>query len=105
MYRQAGAAGAGLVVFPEALIGGYPKGLTFGATVGNPDRRGPQSLPALLQTLPFLCPGAETEMLAGWARELNWHMVIGVIERGGGTLYCTSLVFSPSAGLISNVAS
>jgi nitrilase len=26
--------------------------------------------------------------------------VIGVVERGGGTLYCASLVFSPSAGLI-----
>ena len=27
--------------------------------------------------------------------------MVGVIERAGSTLYCTSLVFSPAAGLIS----
>ena len=31
--REAKAAGAALTVFPEALLGGYPKGITFGAAV------------------------------------------------------------------------
>ena len=32
--REAAAKGARLVVFPEALIGGYPKGASFGAPIG-----------------------------------------------------------------------
>ena len=31
LTRDASAQGADLVVFPEAFIGGYPKGLDFGA--------------------------------------------------------------------------
>jgi nitrilase len=99
MCRQAGAAGAKLLVLPEALVGGYPKGLTFGATVGNRTDEG-RNLFLRYWNSSILCPGAETEMLAGWAKELDLHIVIGAIERGGGTLYCASLVFSPSAGLI-----
>jgi nitrilase len=100
MCRQAGAAGAKLLVLPEALVGGYPKGLTFGATVGNRTDEG-RNLFLRYWNSAILCPGVETEMLAGWAKELDLHIVIGVVERGGSTLYCTSLVFSPSAGLIS----
>jgi nitrilase len=32
--REAAANGSRLVVFPEALIGGYPKGASFGAPIG-----------------------------------------------------------------------
>ena len=32
---EAAAGGAALVVFPEAYIGGYPKGLDFGARLGT----------------------------------------------------------------------
>ena len=101
MCRQAGASGAKLLVFPEALIGGYPKGLTFGATVGNRTDEG-RNLFLRYFNSAIVCPGVETEILAGWARELDLHIVVGVIERAGSTLYCTSLVFSPAAGLISN---
>jgi nitrilase len=100
MCRQAGEAGAKLLVLPEALVGGYPKGLTFGATVGNRTEAG-RDLFLRYWNSGIECPGPETEMLAGWARELDLHLVIGVVERGGSTLYCTSLVFSPVGGLIS----
>jgi len=33
--------------------------------------------------------------LAKAAHENSIHFVIGVIERDGGTLYCTALFFSP----------
>ena len=98
--RRAAASGARLIVFPEAMLGGYPKGLTFGATVGNRTEEGRNQFLRYANAA-VCCPGLETEQLAGWAKELNLHLVTGVVERAGGTLYCTSLVFSPNGGLIS----
>ena len=39
--RDAAAEGAKLILFPEAFVGGYPKGVGFGAIVGSrsPDGR------------------------------------------------------------------
>ena len=45
-------------------------------------------------------PGPETEALAGLSRRTGASLVVGVIERGGSTLYCTALYFDPSAGLV-----
>jgi nitrilase len=97
--REAASASAQLLVFPEALLGGYPKGLTFGATVGNRTDEGRELFRRYSQAA-IQCPGPETEMLAGWANELSLHIVIGAVERAGGTLYCSSLLFSPQQGLI-----
>jgi nitrilase len=97
--RQAAAADVQLLVFPEALIGGYPKGLTFGATVGNRTSEGRDQFLRYSRAA-IDCPGPETETLAAWSAELNLHIVIGVIERALGTLYCTSLLFAPDRGLI-----
>ena len=38
--RDAAARGAKLVVFPEAFVGGYPKGFDFGARVGSRSAEG-----------------------------------------------------------------
>jgi nitrilase len=35
LIRGAAADGARLIVLPEAYVGGYPKGLDFGITVGS----------------------------------------------------------------------
>jgi nitrilase len=40
-------------------------------------------------------PGPEVDQLASAAREGGVYLVIGVIERDGGTLYCTALFFGP----------
>ncbi len=34
LVRDAAATGAKLIVFPEAFVGGYPKGIDFGARLG-----------------------------------------------------------------------
>lgn len=99
MCRSASAQGTRLLVFPEALLGGYPKGLTFGATVGNRTNEGRDEF-GRYNAAAIRCPGSETEALAGWSKELNLHIVIGVVERGGGTLYCSSLLFTPNDGLV-----
>ena len=45
-------------------------------------------------------PGPETARLAELAAELGVHLVAGVIERDGGTLYCTALFIDPDGGLV-----
>ncbi len=100
MCREAAKAGAQLVVFPEALLGGYPKGLTFGATVGNRTDAGREMFRRYFENA-IDCPGTEAEALAKLSREFSLHIVIGVVERGGSTLYCSSLLFSPEGGLVS----
>ncbi len=98
--RDAALQDARLVVFPEALLGGYPKSLSFGATVGHRTAEGRNLFLRYFKSA-IECPGLETELLASWAKELKLHIVIGVIERSGTTLYCSSLVFSPEGGLLS----
>lgn len=96
--REAHAGGAQLLVLPEALLGGYPKGLSFGAVVGSRSEEGRELFRRYFDAA-IPVPGAETEALAALARELELHIVLGVIERDGGTLYCTSLLFTPERGL------
>jgi nitrilase len=98
LCEEAASAGARLVVFPEALLGGYPKGLDFGTVVGSRTEAGREMFARYFKGA-VDCPGFETEMLAEWAQRLALHIVIGVVERDGGTLYCTSLLFSPE-GLV-----
>ena len=96
---EAASAGVRLIVFPEALLGGYPKGLDFGAVVGSRSDAGKAMFSRYFKAA-VLCPGAETEMLAEWSQKFELHIVIGVVERDGGTLYCSSLLLSPEGGLV-----
>jgi nitrilase len=98
MSRLAAAEGARLVVFPEALVGGYPKGADFGAKVGSRTDAG-RDLFRRYWDAAIACPGPETGQIGAWADELGLHLVIGVIERERGTLYCTTLIFVPGRGL------
>ena len=45
-------------------------------------------------------PGPVVDRLGEIAREHSVHLVIGVIERDGGTLYCTALFVGPDGGLL-----
>jgi nitrilase len=98
LCEEASVAGVRLVIFPEALLGGYPKGLDFGTVLGSRSEAGREMFARYFRGA-IDCPGVETEMLAEWAQRLGLHIVIGVIERDSGTLYCTSLLFSPE-GLV-----
>ena len=40
LIAEAAALGSHLVVFPEAFIGGYPRGATFGAVIGKRSSKG-----------------------------------------------------------------
>ena len=99
LCEEAASGAVRLIVFPEALLGGYPKGLDFGAVVGSRSDAGKEMFARYFKDA-VACQGAETEMLAEWARRWGLHIVIGVVERDGGTLYCSSLLFSPERGLV-----
>ena len=100
LCRKAATSGAQLLVFPEALLGGYPRGMTFGATIGNRTIAG-RELFRRYSLSAIQCPGPEPEILTSWAKELSLHLVIGAVERERSTLYCSSLILSPEKGLLS----
>jgi len=93
LVAQAAQRGAELAVFPEAFIGGYPKGLDFGAVVGRRTSQGRDHFRRYFESAVEV-PGPEVERMAKLAREHRIHVVVGAIERAGGTLYCTALFFS-----------
>lgn len=97
--RDGAATGAKLLVFPEALISAYPKGSDFGARVGGRLPRGRSEF-LRYHSSAIEVPGPEVSQIATAAREAGVHVVIGVIERDGGTLYCTVLFFSPQQGYL-----
>ncbi|BEG78490.1 carbon-nitrogen hydrolase family protein [Achromobacter xylosoxidans] len=92
------ASGAALVVMPEALLGGYPKGEIFGTRLGYRLPEGRQAYARYYQNA-IDVPGPETDALAALSQRTGATLVIGVIERAGSTLYCTALYFDPAAGL------
>ena len=91
--------GAALAVFPEAFISVYPKGLDFGSRVGSRTPEGREQFRRYWASA-IEVPGPATEALGKAARENRIHVVIGVIERDGGTLYCTALFFAPDGTLL-----
>jgi len=88
-------SGARLIVFPEAFISGYPKGIDFGVRVGMRSPEGRKCFRAYFESA-ITVPGPEVDELAAATREAGVYLVIGVIERDGGTLYCTALFFGPT---------
>jgi nitrilase len=96
---QARADGAELVVFPEAFVSAYPKGLNFGTAVGSRTPAGREDFRRYHDSAVDV-PGPAVTRLGGIARDNGVHLVIGVIERDGGTLYCTVLFFAPDGRML-----
>ena len=94
-------SGAQLVVMPEALLGGYPKGEIFGTYLGYRLPEGRETFARYFANA-IDVPGAETVQLAGLAERTGAHLVVGVIERSGSSLFCSALFFSPEEGLVGN---
>ncbi|MBF8668231.1 carbon-nitrogen hydrolase family protein [Pseudomonas putida] len=96
---QITASGARLVVMPEAVLGGYPKGEVFGTYLGFRTPEGREAFQRYYDNA-IDVPGAETEELAGLAQRTGANLVVGVIERACNTLFCSALFFTPEDGLV-----
>jgi nitrilase len=118
-----------LLLFPEAYLGGYPRGATFGAALGSRDGRGREQYLHHYKDAVDLgdTPRGEgerwvrreldgdmgrdggrsgkvvrgdgtRERLEEVARETGVFMVVGLVERSGGTLYCAVVYVCPRLG-------
>jgi len=99
LSEEAAEKGAELVLFPEAFIPAYPRGLGFGMVVGSRDEKG-RELFQLYYDQSVTIPGKTTEQLSKAALKNRIYLVIGIIEREAGTLYCTTLYFGPDGTLL-----
>lgn len=89
---EAAHQNARLAVFPEAFLGGYPKGIDFGVRVGSRSPEGRDWFRRYFEAA-ITIPGPEIETLSELAKAANMALVVGVIEREGGTLYCSVVYF------------
>ena len=92
LAADAAQRGARLTLFPEAFVSAYPRGLDFGAAVGSRSKAGREQFRIYWDSA-IEVPGPHVDRLAAVARANKTHLVIGVVERDGGTLYCTVLFF------------
>jgi nitrilase len=99
LVGKAAHQGAQLVVMPEAFVSAYPAGLDFGARIGQRTPKGRDDFRRYYESAVEV-PGTACEALGKAAREAQVYLVIGVIERDGGTLYCTVLFFSSEGRLL-----
>src|SRR5258708_1711407 len=96
---EAASEGARLVLFPEAFVSAYPRGLDFGAVVGSRSEEGREDFRRYWESSVDV-PGPAVDELGGIARHNGIYAGIGVVGRDGGTLFCSVLFFRADGRLL-----
>ncbi len=103
LAREAVRGGARLVLFPEAFVSAYPRGLGFGAVIGSRTNEGREEYRRYWESSVDV-PGSAVDALGRTARSNRIYLIVGVVERDRGTLYCTVLFFAPDGQFLGNIA-
>jgi nitrilase len=96
---EAARKGAQLVLFPEAFVSAYPRGLDFGAVVGGRSDEGREDFRRYWESSVDV-PGPAVDELSRAAQRNKIYLVIGVVERDRSTLYCSVLFFAPDGAFL-----
>lgn len=93
--------GCRLLVFPESFIPGYPRGFSFGATIGSRTEEG-RKLYSEYYKNSFDTESEDLTRLEKLAKKENVFLVIGITEKENlsGSLFCSMLYISPEKGLL-----
>lgn len=93
------AVGADLVVFPETFLGGYPKGVDFGARIGSRNAEG-RELFRLYYENAFARDGEDFAAIRAMVAEAGINAVIGLVEPVGDTLHCAAATLNRTGKVI-----
>lgn len=99
LIRKANEEGANLVLFPEAFIPAYPRGLTFGTRIGSRSDSGRVIWQKYFDNAVEI-PGPVIGSICETAKKYNAYISMGIVEKEVGTLYCTQLLFGPGGKLL-----
>lgn len=103
LIEEAAEKNAKIIVFPEAFIPAYPRGMSFGTVVGSRSTEGRNDFFHYWNNS-IMVPGPETDQIGKAVKKAGVYVVIGVIEKdseySNGTLYCTALFFGPNGELL-----
>ncbi|HSL68900.1 MAG TPA: carbon-nitrogen hydrolase family protein, partial [Longimicrobiales bacterium] len=105
--REAGAAGAQLVVFPEAWLPGYPAWLDVCRDAALWDHPPVKAVFREYFEQSITIPGPELERVCACAAEVGITVVLGAVERltgraGHGTLYNVLLTIGATGELLNH---
>lgn len=99
LENEIGSSGAQLIVMPEALLGGYPKGEYFGTRLGFRMPEGREAFARYYENAVDI-DGPELAALADLSTRTGATLVLGIIERAGSSLFCTAVFIEAEGGVV-----
>lgn len=101
LTQQYATQGCDLLVFPESFVPGYPRGFSFGATIGSRTEEG-RKLYTTYYNNSIDLESDDLKRLEKLSKTQNIYLVIGITERQEphGSLFCSMLYISPTHGLL-----